>query len=110
MSKRPWLMRTAKLLVVAALMVIVFRQVTWQDQLEWRRGEQKEAERTAPVHIEGPWDRDDVVVSDGAGTRTVHAGPQPDGTVLEVKPGLRTYWSNLDGGLFALGAFCYFLT
>jgi len=108
MSKRPWLMRTAKLLVVAALMVLVFSSVPWQDRLSWRRG--KDEERSEQVRIEGAWNRDDVVVSNEGGTRTVLGGAQPDGTVLEVVPGLRTYWSNLDGWLFALGAFCYFLT
>src|SRR4030095_5417082 len=37
-------------------------------------------------------------------------GPQPDGRQLEVVPGFLTYWHNLGVGLFALGAFCYFLT
>lgn len=99
-----------KLAFVAGLMWFVFRQVPFEDRLVWRSGETVAEERV--VDIVGHWQTDPVRFT-SAGTaaeQTLPRGTQADGRVLEVVPGFLTYWRNLDPLLFALGAFCYFLT
>jgi uncharacterized protein (TIRG00374 family) len=122
-----WLMTLVKLLLVAGLMAWVLGSVDWHDRLVYTTPAQPakvengvtvaaavpakvEAEE---IDIQGPWNADDVVVGRPAGSTLptkVRRGAQPDGRELEVKPGLITYWRNLDRSLFALGAFCYLLT
>lgn len=98
-----------KLLLVAGLMAVVFSTVPWHDRTVWRRGAKEE--RSVAVTIVGPWNTEDVTVRAADGSvSSVHPGPQGDGMDLEVSPGFLTYWRNLDPLLFALGAFCYFLT
>lgn len=45
-----------------------------------------------------------------AAARDVLRGAQGEHSDLDVQPGFLTYWRNLDPALFALGAFCYFIT
>lgn len=98
-----------KLAFVALLMFFVFRSIHFEDRLVTRRGDQVLAETV--ITIAGPWNGDLVQyhVGDDPQLHT-ESGPQPDGTNLAIEPGFLTYWHNLDPGLFALGALCYFLT
>lgn len=107
--KRTALVRLAKLLVVFGLMALVFRTVQWDDLLVVRRSGAEPVEEV--VKLQGKWAEEQVrlVGKDGA-ERSVRPGPQADGSELEVVPGFWTYWRNVDAGLFALGAFCYFVT
>jgi uncharacterized protein (TIRG00374 family) len=99
-----------KLVFVAGLMVFVFRQVPFEDRLVYRKGNIVVEEKI--IDIEGSWQADPLAfrIPSEAASHTVDVGPQPDGRTLEVAPGFLTYWNNLGVGLFALGAFCYFLT
>ncbi len=98
-----------KLVLVAALMAYVFSNVPWRDHAIWTKNDTEIKNQT--VTIVGPWNAIDITVrlDDGSST-SLHTGPQPDGSDLEVSPSFFTYWRNLDPWLFALGAFCYFLT
>lgn len=99
-----------KLALVGALMWIVFRSIHLEDRLVHVRG--TETLREQVIEIQGPWQQEQVryTVPAEAGERIATRGPQPDGTQLNIEPGFLTYWRNLDPLLFALGAFCYFLT
>ena len=99
-----------KLAFVAGLMFFVFRSIHFEDRVLTYRAGAVVAEQV--VEIQGPWSVEpvqyrlpgsDVVLS-------ASRGPQADGVELAIEPGFLTYWHNLDVGLFALGAFCYFLT
>ncbi len=106
-----WLLTLAKLLVVAALMAIVFGNVHWEDRLVYRQGAGGPVVKEVPGAIEGQWDLDPVAFRpDGGATASYPVGEQPDGTLLAAEPGFWTYWKNLDGLLFALGALCYLAT
>ncbi len=107
--KRTALVRLAKLLVVVGLMALVFRTVQWDDRLVVRRPGAEAVEET--VRLQGKWAEEQVrlVGKDGV-ERSVKPGPQSDGSEIEVVPGFWTYWRNVDAGLFALGALCYFVT
>ena len=103
------LVTVAKLAVVAALFWFVFRQIPFVDRLVERQGAAVVAERE--IEIVGPWQADPLRYrSASGGEGEVRLGAQPDGRTVEVAPGFLTYWRNLDPLLFALGAFCYFLT
>jgi uncharacterized protein (TIRG00374 family) len=99
-----------KLLLVAALMWFVFRQIPFEDRLVFRSDTKVVGEQR--VEIQGPWNVDTVVYTadGGASTQEARRGRQPDGRDLEIVPGFLTYWGNLDLLLFALGATCYFVT
>jgi uncharacterized protein (TIRG00374 family) len=100
-----------KLAIVAALMWWVFRQIPFEDRLQWRTGDKVTSEEV--VDIVGPWDENPVRVHRPAGSTEVSAvqlGAEPDGRVLGIAPSFLTYLHNVDPLLFALGALCYFLT
>ncbi len=103
-----------KLLFVAALMWLVFRTIHFEDRLVRRAGPDEQATVTSEqrIEIQGPWQADPVqyTLPGDPTLRVVVRGVQPDGTAVAVEPGFLTYWHNLDPLLFALGAFCYFLT
>lgn len=92
-----------KLLLVAGLMLFVFRTIHFEDRLVRRDGER--IVETQAVAIQGSWQSLPVqyLAADNAELQT----PPPG---WEVEPGFLTYWRQLDGLLFALGAFCYLLT
>jgi uncharacterized protein (TIRG00374 family) len=104
------LVNLLKLVFVAGLMVFVFLQVPFEDRLVYRQG--NTVAESKVIDIEGSWQADPLEyrVPGEETIRTADPGPQPDGRQLEVVPGFLTYWHNLGVGLFALGAFCYFLT
>lgn len=108
MNKR--LVGLIKLLLVAALMWWVFGKIDFVDHLRWRRGDKVVEEQA--IDIVGSWKQDPVVYVRHGETeqRTATRGDVGDGRTLAVEPGFLTYWHNLDPLLFALGAFCYFLT
>lgn len=108
MNKR--LVGLIKLLLVAGLMWWVFGKIDFVDHLRWRRGDKVVEEQA--IDIVGSWKQDPVVYVFHGETeqRTATRGDVGDGRTLAVEPGFLTYWHNLDPLLFALGAFCYFLT
>lgn len=108
MNKR--LVGLIKLLLVAGLMWWVFGKIDFVDHLRWRRGDKVVEEQA--IDIVGSWKQDPVVyVRQGESEqRKATRGDVGDGRTLAVEPGFLTYWRNLDPLLFALGAFCYFLT
>ncbi|MFO1078844.1 MAG: lysylphosphatidylglycerol synthase transmembrane domain-containing protein [Planctomycetota bacterium] len=108
MKKR--LIGLLKLLLVVALMAYILRDVHFGDRLLTKRGKVVVAEQA--IQIDGSWKTDPVAfrIGDAADQRHVAELPVPDDCQLEVAPGFLTYWRNLDPWLFALGAFCYFLT
>ncbi len=100
-----------KLALVAGLMVFVFRQIPFQDRLVFRAGAGTGVADSQVVEIVGTWQADPIrFTRDGGAVEQLARGVQPDGRSLEIEPGFLTYWRNLDPLLFALGAFCYFLT
>ena len=122
-----WLFTILKLLFVVGLMAWVLGSVHWHDRLIFTTPAEppqtvngattvdgKPALVTVKdVRIDGPWNIEKVAIlpAPAAASATVMTrGRQVDGLDLEIEPGLITYWRNLDRGLFALGAFCYFLT
>ncbi|MBL8748306.1 MAG: flippase-like domain-containing protein [Planctomycetes bacterium] len=103
-----------KLLFVVGLMWWVFRGIHFEDRIcLWKGpGAALVLEQEQVVEIVGPW-KDDPIRYRSAGSeseRSVRRGLQEGGLTLTVEPGFFTYWHNLDGLLFALGALCYFLT
>ncbi|MCR9247053.1 MAG: flippase-like domain-containing protein [bacterium] len=103
-----------KLLFVAGLMWFVFSGIAFEDRLVYRdkKGDELEVVATKTIEIVGSWQADPIIyrTATDATERSQALGTQTDGRVLEVEPGFLTYWRNLDPWLFALGAFCYFLT
>jgi uncharacterized protein (TIRG00374 family) len=99
-----------KLAVVAALMWFVFRQIEFDDRLEWRRGDR--VEQKVGVDIVGSWQANPIrfVRNGGTAEESLATGEQGDGRTLHVAPGFLTYWKSLDPLLFVLGALCYFAT
>ena len=108
MNKR--LVTVLKLALVAGLMWYVFRQIPFEDRLQWRAGDEVREEQV--VEIVGPWDVNPVRVVRAGQTEVqeVALGEQADGRTLGVAPSFLTYLHNVDPLLFALGAACYFLT
>jgi uncharacterized protein (TIRG00374 family) len=105
MAMKRHLLTLGKIALVAGLMYFVFHSIHFEDRLIYRVGEKVVAEEV--VQIVGPWQGDPVTCQDD---RQVVRGTQADGRDLVVEPGFLTYWRNLDPALFALGAFCYFIT
>ncbi|MCA8966215.1 MAG: flippase-like domain-containing protein [Planctomycetes bacterium] len=99
-----------KLVLVAALMFFVFRSIHFEDRLVMRDGDKVVAEQE--IEIQGPWNADPItyLVGDDPQPRQIGRGAVIEGHDATIEPGFITYWHNLDPGLFALGAFCYFLT
>lgn len=104
------LLTVVKIALVVGLMYFVFHSIHFEDRLVYRVDGKQVAEEV--VQIVGPWQADPVACKlDGqASPRDVVRGTQADGRDLDVQPGFLTYWRNLDPALFALGAFCYFIT
>jgi len=98
-----------KLALVVGLMWFVFHQIAFDDRLVLRAGDVAE-EQT--ITIVGDWQANPVryTVAGSPELRSAVAGAVVEGRTVEVAPGFLTYWRNLDGPLFLLGAFCYFLT
>lgn len=99
-----------KLLLVAALMLLVFRSIHFTDRLVAYRG--GEIERETEIEIDGHWRNEPIRyrLPGDAQERIATRGSQPDGTELAVEPGFLAYWHHLDPWLFVVGAMCYFLT
>lgn len=104
------LLTVVKIALVVGLIYYVFHSIHFEDRLVYRVAGKQVAEEV--VQIVGPWQADPVACKmDGqAAARDVVRGTQADGRDLDVQPGFLTYWRNLDPALFALGAFCYFIT
>ncbi|MEC7584541.1 MAG: lysylphosphatidylglycerol synthase transmembrane domain-containing protein [Planctomycetota bacterium] len=99
-----------KLMLVTGLMAFVFSKIEFADRLV-RLNQAGEIVSEQEGDIEGPWNGQVVrFVTESGEAQEVVKGPQADGTELQIEPGFLTYWRNMDLSLFALGAFCYFLT
>lgn len=111
MAVKKHLILLLKLAVVALLMWVVFRQVPFEDRLLRKPAPDSPATAEA-VEILGSWKQEPLryrSLADGV-EHEVRTGPQDDGSWIAIEPAFQTYWRNLDPLLFALGAFCYFLT
>ncbi len=100
-----------KLTLVALLMAWVFYPIHFRDRLVKSKGDKVVEEQF--IEIQGSWKVDSVSYLVGEHDQTPHTidrGAVVDGLTVTVEPGFLTYWHNLDPWLFALGAFCYFLT
>ncbi|MBP8302242.1 MAG: flippase-like domain-containing protein [Planctomycetes bacterium] len=104
------LLTVVKIALVVGLIYYVFHSIHFEDRLVYRVAGKQVAEEV--VQIVGPWQADPVAckMEGQAAARDVLRGTQADGRDLDVQPGFLTYWRNLDPALFALGAFCYFIT
>jgi len=104
------LLTVVKIALVVGLIYYVFHSIHFEDRLVYRVDGKQVAEEV--VQIVGPWQADPVAckMEGQAAARDVVRGTQADGRDLDVQPGFLTYWRNLDPALFALGAFCYFIT
>ncbi|MCC7062283.1 MAG: flippase-like domain-containing protein [Planctomycetes bacterium] len=104
------LLTVVKIALVVGLIYYVFHSIHFEDRLVYRVAGKQVAEEV--VQIVGPWQADPVAckMEGQAAARDVLRGAQADGRDLDVQPGFLTYWRNLDPALFALGAFCYFIT
>ncbi|MCA8951172.1 MAG: flippase-like domain-containing protein [Planctomycetes bacterium] len=109
-----FLVPTLKFVLVAGLMWFVFATIAFEDRLVYTVGEGEEAKVVAEQTIEivGSWQLDPVVycLPGATESHSIARGTVVDGRTVDVAPGFLTYWKNLDPWLFALGAFCYFLT
>ncbi|XXK21400.1 lysylphosphatidylglycerol synthase transmembrane domain-containing protein [Arenicellales bacterium nBUS_48] len=98
-----------KLLVVAALFGIIFYNINWIDTVTHTdlNGHIDKREGT----VVGPWDQNQIQFQfrDTDQRVSIKKGVQANGALLSVSPGLPTYVRNLDGPLFAAGAFLFFL-
>ena len=108
MNKR--LIISLKILVVAVLLGVIYVAVDWHDSytiISSEDGHQK----IVYGEIVGPWDTDPVLFrADGASApkpiRLTDTDGQP---VINLSPGILTYFSNLDVPLFLLGAAAFFI-
>jgi uncharacterized protein (TIRG00374 family) len=110
MAMKRHLLTVVKIALVVGLIYYVFHSIHFEDRLVYRVAGKQVAEEV--VQIVGPWQADPVAckMEGQAAARDVLRGTQADGRDLDVQPGFLTYWRNLDPALFALGAFCYFIT
>lgn len=105
-----------KILLLVAMLWWVFRGITFRDRLVYKVDEKVVAERL--IDIEGHWQTEPVSYTllepkteAEQGIKVVQRGERDaQGRQIEVAPGIFSYWSSLDPGLFALGALCYLLT
>ncbi|MBT7813389.1 MAG: flippase-like domain-containing protein [Proteobacteria bacterium] len=103
------ILMTLKLLIVAALFGIIFYNVNWIDTVTHTDLNGHTNKREGAVI--GPWDQNQIQFQfkDTEQQVSIKTGIQANGSMLSVSPGLPTYVRNLDGPLFAAGAFLFFL-
>ena len=103
------ILMTLKLLIVAALFGIIFYNVNWIDTVTHTDLNGHTNKREGAVI--GPWDQNQIQFQfkDTEQQVSIKTGVQANGSMLSVSPGLPTYVRNLDGPLFAAGAFLFFL-
>ena len=98
-----------KLLIVVALFGIIYYNINWIDTVTHTDLNGHINKREGVVI--GPWDQTQIQFQfkDSEQHVSIKKGIQANGSVLSVSPGLPTYVRNLDGPLFAAGAFLFFL-
>ena len=98
-----------KLLIVVALFGIIYYNINWIDTVTHTDLNGHINKREGVVI--GPWDQTQIQFQfkDAEQHVSIKKGIQANGSVLSVSPGLPTYVRNLDGPLFAAGAFLFFL-
>ena len=98
-----------KLLIVVALFGIIYYNINWIDTVTHTDLNGNINKREGVVI--GPWDQTQIQFQfkDSEQHVSIKKGIQANGSVLSVSPGLPTYVRNLDGPLFATGAFLFFL-
>ena len=94
-----------KILVVAVLLGVIFYAIDWRDHYEIVSVEGEPVE-TVYGRIIGRWDQDPVrFVTEISNTpRNVYRSEASSGRTIVMKPGILTYFANVDFGWFGLGA------
>ena len=108
-NTKKMILMTLKLLIVAALFGIIFYNISWIDTVTHTDLNGHINKREGVVI--GPWDQNQIQFQfkDTEQDVSIKKGVQANGSTLSVSPGLPTYVRNLDGPLFAAGAFLFFL-
>jgi uncharacterized protein (TIRG00374 family) len=94
-----------KILIVAVLLGVIFFAIDWRDHYEIVSVEGEPVE-TVYGRIIGRWDQDPVrFVTEISNTpRNVYRSEASSGRTIVMKPGILTYFANVDFGWFGLGA------
>ena len=94
-----------KILIVAVLLGVIFFAIDWRDHYEIVSVEGEPVE-TVYGRIIGRWDQDPVrFVTEISNTpRNVYRSEASSGRTIVIKPGILTYFANVDFGWFGLGA------
>ena len=91
------LILTLKLVVVAALFVVIFYSIEWHDSFK-RVDAQGEVSATVEGDIVGPWDGDTVQfrIAPDSEVLTLQRTADEQGTSIQVSPGFFTYFKHLE--------------
>jgi uncharacterized protein (TIRG00374 family) len=102
------LILTLKLVVVAALFVVIFYSIEWHDSFK-RVDAQGEVSATVEGDIVGPWDGDTVQfrIAPDSEVLTLQRTADEQGTSIQVSPGFFTYFKHLDLALFSISALMF---
>ncbi len=94
-----------KILIVAVLLGVIFFAIDWRDHYQIVSVEGEPVE-TVYGRIIGRWDQDPVrFVTEISNTpRNVYRSEASSGRTIVMKPGILTYFANVDFGRFGLGA------
>jgi uncharacterized protein (TIRG00374 family) len=94
-----------KILIVAVLLGVIFFAIDWRDHYQIVSVEGEPVE-TVYGRIIGRWDQDPVrFVTEISNTpRNVYRSEASSGRTIVIKPGILTYFANVDFGWFGLGA------
>ena len=94
-----------KILIVAVLLGVIFFAIDWRDHYQIVSVEGEPVE-TVYGRIIGRWDQDPVrFVTEISNTpRNVYRSEASSGRTIVMKPGILTYFANVDFGWFGLGA------
>ena len=94
-----------KFLIVAVLLGVIFFAIDWRDHYQIVSVEGEPVE-TVYGRIIGRWDQDPVrFVTEISNTpRNVYRSEASSGRTIVIKPGILTYFANVDFGWFGLGA------
>ena len=99
-----------KILVVAVLLGVIFYAIDWRDHYQIVSAE-GEPVQTVYGRIIGRWDQDPVRfhAEDSNAPQNVYQRAASSGRTVVIKPGILTYFANLDFRCFGLGAAAFLI-
>ena len=103
------LVPVVKLALLAVLIAWVVSNIQWRDRVV-RTDAAAVVVEQLDGRIVGPWDVSRIVIDADSGRHAFGVGPQADGGIVAVTPGLATYFLHLDKLWFALGALGYLVS